>query len=737
MDDGTNTDTKEPYRRHNRHDRHEHDRYRDGKRRYRHHHSEHSDKDGERRHHHKRSKHEHRNEDKHERSETSSETNHAGTKQEKSKIDGDTSQKPSRDAWMIDPTADFDFGGIDHRQGKADARKRPEPTQGFSDRELNLDLKAGKAVDELPSSKPTYKVGDAGSNWRMMKLRRVHEVATEENRPLEEVALERYESMEAFHQAQEERKELDKRRENRTSRASSTSGKSTPKQRVMFSDSRRSSVERFKRPDGEVRSPKKRSPSETPDAAVIKRIQTDDRKVAVPAVFTPPVRSQPRQGSPPLSQNELNRLNARALKARMMDADDADELEHEYNMQLVKFQASGGGNTVNIVPTLDSRGQLYDLGKSGGKAGKDEHIRKSQGIRAKKEKIDTHDALGERVRYENDDDVTLDDLVRQERFGGGPSAQKDMDVEFAQRIARDAKFSNNLHYIDDNVEKLSRQVGKSDYMKKQFAIQDYRKTKSILENCDYCYQDDNRIPPAVGMISLGTRTYLALPDVVELTPGHCQIVPLEHTVSSLECEDDTWDEIRNFMKCLMRMHAEYDRGVIFMETVKNLKAQKHAVIEVIPLSSGLAEDAPAFFKEALLQVEGEWSQHKKVIDTRERTFRRSMVSNLPYFHVWFNPDGGYGHVIENESGNGGRQSKFTAIGGSSQQGDEPQLAEDGNEFPIWFGKEVIGGMLDLGPEKWRKPKRTNGRDEKARIERFNKAWKKWDWTAMLDGGTLR
>lgn len=46
------------------------------------------------------------------------------------------------------------------------------------------------------------------------------------------------------------------------------------------------------------------------------------------------------------------------------------------------------------------------------------------------------------------------------------------------------------------------------------------------------------------MISLGTQTYLALPNVQELVPGHCQIVPLQHLTSTLECDNDAWDEIR-------------------------------------------------------------------------------------------------------------------------------------------------------------------------------------------------
>jgi hypothetical protein len=107
----------------------------------------------------------------------------------------------------------------------------------------------------------------------------------------------------------------------------------------------------------------------------------------------------------------------------------------------------------------------------------------------------------------------------------------------------------------------------------------------------------------------------------------------------------------------MQMFAEENRGVIFMETVLNFKWGKHSVIECIPMLWDSAQDAPGFFKQGILSSEGEWSQNKKLIDTAKRGFRRSMVKELPYFHVWFSLDGGLGHVIEKDK-----------------------------KFPIWFGK---------------------------------------------------
>jgi hypothetical protein len=82
----------------------------------------------------------------------------------------------------------------------------------------------------------------------------------------------------------------------------------------------------------------------------------------------------------------------------------------------------------------------------------------------------------------------------------------------------------------------------------------------------------------------------------------------------LEADDDVWEEIRvcffyssnsrwsipilhqNFMKCLMRMFAEEDQGVVFFETVISLKKQKHTCIECVPMPWSQFDLIPGYFK---------------------------------------------------------------------------------------------------------------------------------------------
>lgn len=145
-------------------------------------------------------------------------------------------------------------------------------------------------------------------------------------------------------------------------------------------------------------------------------------------------------------------------------------------------------------------------------------------------------------------------------------------------------------------------------------------------------------------------------------------------------------------------------GVIFQEQVIHYKWHRHTVIECIPVPQSLAEDAPAYFKEAIFASEDEWSQHKKLIIS-DKGFRRSLTSKLPYFHVWLSLDTGYGHIIE-----------------------QPQ------EWNPWFGKEVIASVLDLSPEFWRKPRMADLSELDAQNAKFLLKWKPFNWTLMLEDG---
>ena len=65
----------------------------------------------------------------------------------------------------------------------------------------------------------------------------------------------------------------------------------------------------------------------------------------------------------------------------------------------------------------------------------------------------------------------------------------------------------------------------------------------VLATCPFCYGEDDSLPKAP-IIAMGTRVYLSCTLSEELVEDHCLIVPIAHHLSTLEGDDDMWDEVR-------------------------------------------------------------------------------------------------------------------------------------------------------------------------------------------------
>lgn len=285
---------------------------------------------------------------------------------------------------------------------------------GQSSRELNKAHWQGvpsssTAAVAAPLSTGSPAPGSSGSSWRMSKLKRTYEVADEEGRPVEEVAEERYGSLGEWHDAIEERRILEERAgrgggggRSTPSRGGEDGGRKFVYTELASGDSRGGS-----RPPsrGSFRRPGEALERTNSTGSVGSRPSTP-----VPSVFTPPTSRTPRPvvpsalshsivlvpaptttaiAHPPLSQSELNRLQAKVLKARLMGNDEADALEKEYEMERVRtlegghsVGAVGGDERVKVLPTLDGRGRLYDVG-----TGKEAEEEVQPGKRKKKEKV--------------------------------------------------------------------------------------------------------------------------------------------------------------------------------------------------------------------------------------------------------------------------------------------------------------------------------------------------------------
>ncbi|WFD06962.1 Pre-mRNA-splicing factor cwf19 [Malassezia vespertilionis] len=588
--------------------------------------------------------------------------------------------------------ADF-FGSLGETRQAPSAPAPAEREPRVSARELNpmLNPDAQDTQHTVPLPREEKKFGAPGHKWRMMKLRRTLEMADESGISIEEIATERYGSLAAFEEAIAERDFL----------------KGSQGERGTSQAGRRASA--FRRP-GEA-APACADAIANPAA----RSATATAR-SIPSVLAPVA---PSHGL--LSVSELNKLEAKVLRAEMTGLAEAGAMRAE--LEQAKVQAASGDASVEALPVLDGYGRMYDIGTSTTAELDAAQTSLSGGRRAMAKQR-------AQLAATQSNDESLTDLIRQEKFSAGSKDQKQNDAALAYQITADHGFQNDLEYMDDEAQRFARKKMRDDAMKRQFALNDYARTKHALDTCTFCWQDEGRIPPKANIISSSSYAYLALPDREPLVEGHCWIVPTQHNLSSLDVDEDGWTEIRNYMKCLFRMAAARNQSMLFFETVLSFRQQKHTYLEAVPIPLDLFQEIPAYFKTALAEVESEWSDHKQVIQfTEARPFQRSMVSKLPYFMVQWDYKGqrGYGHVIEARDDGAGRASLHAAY-------EEPSY-DDGDHiggagFPKWFAQEIIGNLLDLEPYRWRSPRHIKGIGHC--LAQFHAMWDPYDWTRQVD-----
>lgn len=519
-----------------------------------------------------------------------------------------------------------------------------------------------RVVDEPAQHEVSYTFGDSGSGWRMTKLKGVYRKAKEHGLNVDDVALETYGDLRAFDDAREEERELDRRK----MYGKDYVGLEKPSGEFFEERKRNAGIHHHSHGMGGEPA----TGSDLPQGEVMDE-------------------APPPATTVPLDQTALNKLKAQMMKAKLRKAPEAAQLEAEYNAAAA-LAANRVQSDVVVLNAAENR--LL----AGGRGGEVTAITNKRGR--------------ERGHVVENEDMSVEDMVRQEKRTRGVAGGEGR--AFAERIAKDGKFDDDLDYMDDNAEKLAKKVAKSDINLRNMAIGDFQKMQKVLDTCPLCHHEDTNQPPQAPVVSLATRVYLTLPTEPEISAGGAVIVPIQHRLNLLECDDDEWEEMRNFMKALTRMYHARDRGVVFYENAANMHTRRgHAALVVVPLPMHLADNAPAFFKEAMLSADEEWSQHKKVIDTLalaqrpgygRQAFRKALVKEMSYFHVWFGLDGGLGHVIEDER----RWPK----------GD-------------LFAREVLGGMLDKGPEIVKRQGRWTRQD--ARVEGFRKRWNQFDWTRVL------
>ncbi|XP_066943076.1 CWF19-like protein 2 isoform X2 [Macrobrachium rosenbergii] len=399
-----------------------------------------------------------------------------------------------------------------------------------------------------------------------------------------------------------------------------------------------------------------------------------------------------------LTDKEMNELAAKIMKAELVGNDAlASKLKKKLEAARStraspsidgggRRKESGSHEEIVVLTRTDARGFSRPV-----------NIKESESERKKKGKMKTHGIDGKRLRYFPDDDKY--DLKQMFEAEKGTTAE-DQNAMFSRAAMKNTERLDDDYDMDDMF--MSKAAKKEDAAKqaerdKKKAVQEHQRSQRSLESCQWCFENKEMTKHLI--VALGSKAYVCLPPHESLTSGHCLIVPIHHVMCSVQADEDLWSEIQSFRRSLVRMFNSRDEDCIFFETAKRFRNYPHMVIHCVPLPKDIGDMAPVYFKKAIMECETEWAQNKKLVDLKNRDVRKAVPKGLPYFFIDFAMDPGYAHVIEDEQ-----------------------------DFPNNFAQEIVGGMLDLEPNMWRKPRKENFEVQRRKVMEFSRFYKEFDIT---------
>lgn len=611
--------------------------------------------------------------------------------------------------WMLKPASSSQTEGtgvrkVDNVEKDESAHEeimRPNP------KELNPYLKdngIGYPEESTPSNAGSQLlassvVGDGGASWRLKALKRAKEQAAREGRKLEEVVEERWSSLGdlavsvSASRAAHSHAHLHAIRGRKSGNADNSEEhvKRNPEGQLDGSSGRREYLRDVSSQHHAMRKPK---PDSVPWKKRRQNISSEDQALISSAVASLNKFSDDGSFMEKISNVESKNTNVSTASASADEQRDNGQKtpkESSNKVQLVSTQKLNANQMAAKILQLRMKGKHQEA----------EQL--SREMEALLENQDTaHEKPGhgkERSSIRPTLKPTAADHRRRE---------DDADLHLANKIMHNKQY-NMSKSIEDEYD-FGDAPTKKDKRKNKEARDERKSTDRRMltqkERCMYCFENPSR--PKHLVVAIGNFSYLMLPQFEPVVPGHCIILPLQHESGTRTVDQNVWGEIRNFKKCLLKMFAQQDKDVLFMETVISLARQRrHCMIECIPVPCEVSSNAPMYFKKAIDEAEEEWTQHemKKVIPTSaSRNLRQVIPENFAYFHVEFGLDRGFVHVIDDES-----------------------------KFSAGFGLNVIRGMLQLPEEDMHRRRRHESMDnQRQAVASFMKDWEPFDWTKQLD-----
>lgn len=637
---------------------------------------------------------------------------------QKNTSDNNIKESVKRDEWMTLGNLFPCISRSDLQSGKQELQKKDNSTSsildkpGQSNKELNPYWKDGGTG--LPQNEPDKSVNKKIIDpiWLKRSLQRAREQALEEGKSLEEIAAERWGSLETINamiaEAEQSSSKYNKNCESNNSRYRdrySNRYRESEQDHSWYKSRNRDYEQKYEsyRSDKPLRKPNYHKPTEDSDYHYTSALSKSNSYRAknwrkdngtknqsesnVETVTEEIVKKDDQvfdtstQSNDILSKEEMNKLGAKIIKAEIMgDNELANRLKEQLEKARECSNQADKSETENIILSrTDSKGVTRPI--------QPRCQPKESSTKSKKNKnVETH-VSGERVRYFGDDDkYSLHQLFQREK---GRSADDD-NAAFV-KIA-----SKNMDMNDIFEEQIARADtdSRQDDRDKARAIKEHKRISKSLEGCSWCIESKNMIKHMI--VTMDPHICLSLPTRVSLVTGHCILTPLQHVSCQLQLDEDIWEKMKIFKQTLIQMFMDSKQTPIFFEIYKNRHKFPHMQLECVPLPNESADLAPMYFKKALLECETEWNINKKIIDLQNKDLRRSIPKGLPYFMVQFGDKDGYAHVIEDE-----------------------------RMFPTNFAEEIIGGILDLDHNLWRKPKRETFEQQREKVLNFKNTWDKY------------
>lgn len=265
--------------------------------------------------------------------------------------------------------------------------------------------------------------------------------------------------------------------------------------------------------------------------------------------------------------------------------------------------------------------------------------------------------------YYEDDDVSLNELIRRERIEG----VQDYDSNFEKHILKkgdrfkmleeDEDEAYALGWYENNDKKMDARKGAEKRLKQE--KNDKNRIQVNLERCNLC-MESKKFFRKDAIMSVSPHAYLCVEAMNRcIVPGQVVIAPQDHTMAMTEVDEAVWADIRNYQKCLIAFYESEQppRAVLFVESSVHrvsrdkalLGAGPHCCIVAYPIEMDLLVQARTYWKKAFDEAENEFeTSHKKVIETDSKGgVRNAVPKGFPYIHVDFSLGGGFAHVIDN------------------------------------------------------------------------------------------